>query len=105
MQVAGLDIHDGAVTNVLLERGEALEGSSEVPGTRIAGVELASGGAPMLTGGPVGPACLLEGATGVKLASAQERVPVPRRLFWDADGDSRTACMCVQRGCAWQHQA
>ena len=44
MQVAGLDIHDGAVTNVLLERGEALEGSSEAPGTRIAGVELASGG-------------------------------------------------------------
>eukprot|EP00891_Asterochloris_glomerata_P008589 jgi/Astpho2/8589/e_gw1.00126.71.1_t len=42
-QVAGLDIHDGAVTNVLLERGEALEGSSEAPGTRIAGVELASG--------------------------------------------------------------
>ena len=51
MQVAGLDIHDGAVTNVLLERGGALEGSSEAPGTRIAGVQLASGGASLLTGG------------------------------------------------------
>ena len=50
VQVSGLDIHDGAVTNVLLERGEALEGSSEAPGTRIAGVELASGGASVLTG-------------------------------------------------------
>lgn len=60
MQVAGLDIHDGAVTNVLLERGEALEGSSEAPGTRIAGVELASGGASVLTGAAVCSGRLLE---------------------------------------------
>ncbi len=64
MQVAGLDIHDGAVTNVLLERGEALEGSSEAPGTRIAGVELASGGASVLTGGQL---CALDVSWSVRL--------------------------------------